>query len=147
MPETFQGRVLLAGNVTGEALVSHAGVNTLSSYKNAVRNPKKGGICADQDNPDLYGKDLAGKILCLPQTIGSTSGGMALQAAATLDLTPKAMLFSEHVDSLAAAGLIMADVWSGKRIVAIDQLGKQFLETVKEGQKVEIKDDGTVILY
>jgi predicted aconitase with swiveling domain len=147
MPETFQGRVLLPGNVTGEALVSHGGLNTLSSYREAARNPKKGGFCADQDNPDLYKKDLAGKILCLPQTIGSTTGGLALWTMATYDLTPKAMLFLEHVDSLAAAGLIMADVWSGKRIIAIDQLGKQFLDAVKEGQNIEIKDDGTVILY
>ena len=31
-----------------------------------------------------------------------------------------------------------------KKIVAIDQLGDEFLEAVQDGQQIEIKEDGTV---
>ena len=40
--------------------------------------------CGDQNNPDLYGKPMAGKALCLPQTIGSTTGGLVLYCACAI---------------------------------------------------------------
>jgi hypothetical protein len=46
------------------------------------------------------------ELICLPQTIGSTTGGMILQSVTELGIGPKAMLFSKHIDSLAAAGII-----------------------------------------
>jgi predicted aconitase with swiveling domain len=63
-----------------------------------------------------------------------------------MGIGPKAMLFSEHIDSLAAAGIILADVWNGKKIVAVDQLGDEFLQYVKDGQTIQIKTDGTIIV-
>ena len=38
----------------------------------------------------------------------------------------------------------MADNWLCKRIIAIDMLGKEFLDTVKTGDKIRVYDDGTV---
>ena len=57
---------------------------------------------------------------------------------------PKAMLFANHIDSLAACGILMGDNWLGKRIVTVDMLGQEFLDTVKTGQTVCISEDGTV---
>ena len=54
------------------------------------------------------------------------------------------MLFSEHIDSLAASGVIMEDVWNDKRIITIDQLGEEFMETVNTGDTIVIHEDGTV---
>ncbi len=59
---------------------------------------------------------------------------------------PAALLFSENIDSLAAAGVILADVWVGKSVITIDSLGKEFLDTVKTGDSLEIRKDGTVII-
>jgi predicted aconitase with swiveling domain len=59
-------------------------------------------------------------------------------------LGPKAWLFANHIDSLAAGGLLMADVWLEKRSVTIDQLGDEFLEAVKTGDPVKVHADGTV---
>jgi uncharacterized protein len=69
---------------------------------------------------------------------------MILQSIAKAGIAPSAMLFSEHIDSLAAAGIILSDVWNDTRIITIDQLGDEFLEYVKDGQKISIKQDGTV---
>lgn len=141
----FKGRPLLAGDLEGPALVSHAGFNTMSTYKRTMMGGQTDKvICADQDNKDLFEKDLDGVILCLPQTIGSTTGGFVLMGVAKLDLQPKAMLFANHIDSLAAGGLLMADIWMDKRIITIDMLGQEFLDTVKTDDTVKIHADGTV---
>jgi predicted aconitase with swiveling domain len=101
-------------------------------------------VCTDGDNKDLYNKDITGAILCLPQTIGSTTGGFVLMGVAKLGLGPKAMLFANHVDSLAIGGLLMADIWMDHRIIAIDLLGQDFLDAVNTGDPVKVHENGTV---
>lgn len=140
----FKGRVVLAGNIEGESIVTHQGLNIIASYIKSFNKDKA--ICSDQNNKDLYNKDLTGKIICLTQSIGSTTGGMILQSAVSLGIGPKAMLFSEHIDSLAVAGIILSKVWNDKKIVTIDQLGSEFLDYVKDGNLITIKEDGTVIV-
>jgi hypothetical protein len=54
------------------------------------------------------------------------------------------MLFSQHVDSVSLAGLLMDDIWNGRRVITIDLLGDEFLETVKNGDPISIREDGTV---
>lgn len=56
MKKTFQDRVVAAGHVTAEALVSHGGLNTLASFQKALQFGDKKATCSDQNNPDLYGK-------------------------------------------------------------------------------------------
>jgi len=146
MSKVFKGRVVLPGNTTGEAVVTRHGLNILASYQKSALKKAKRVICADQNNPDLYKKDLTDKIICLPQTIGSTTGGMVLETVIQMGLGPRAMLFAEHIDSLAAAGLILSDVWLKKRVITIDQLRADCLHTVQAGQTLEIKEAGTVVI-
>ena len=70
----FKGRVVAPGTVSATAVVSHVGFNTLASFQGALQFGDKKAKCGDQNNPDLYNKEMAGKALCLPQTIGSTTG-------------------------------------------------------------------------
>ena len=141
----FQGRVVTAGEITAEAVVTKEGFNTLASFQNALQFGDKEVKCGDQNNKDLYGKSLLGKALCLPQTIGSTTGGLVLYCACALDKNPACMLFSNHIDSLAAAGAVLADVWvDGVSMPVIDSLGDEFLDYVKDGMKITIKSNGVV---
>ncbi len=143
----FKGRVVTPGTVTAEALVTHGGLNTLASFQKALQFGDKKATCGDQNNPDLYGKQMLGKALCLPQTIGSTTGGMVLYCACSMKRQPACMLFSNHIDSLAAAGAILADVWlEDVTMPVIDCLGDEFLEYVKDGMKITVKEDGTVVV-
>jgi predicted aconitase with swiveling domain len=142
----FRGRALLPGSVSGRAAVTREGFNTLASYiKSAVRRSRRA-VCSDQNNRDLYRQDLTDKIICLPRTIGSTMGGLVIMTAAQLNLAPRAFLFSEEIDSLACSGVVLTDVWGGKRIVTVDRLGPEFLHYVQSGMPVEIREDGTVIV-
>jgi hypothetical protein len=38
----------------------------------------------------------------------------------------------------------MDDVWNDRRVVTIDLLGDDFMETVKTGDPIKISEDGTV---
>ena len=143
--KTFNGRPILSGALEGPATVSRIGFNTLSTYKAVMfGGVTDKAVCSDGDNKDLYGKDITGAIICLPQTIGSTTGGFVLMGVAKLGLAPKAMLFANHVDSLAIGGLLMADLWMDKRIVAVDLLGQDFLDAVNTGYTDKVHEDGTV---
>ena len=143
--KTFKGRVVAPGNVTAPALVSHGGLNTLASFQKALQFGDKNATCGDQNNPDLYGKQMVGKALCLPMTIGSTTGGLVLYCACSMGRQPACMLFSEPIDSLAAAGAVLSDVWlEGSPLPVVDSLGSEFLDYVKDGMKITLKQDGTV---
>ena len=141
----FKGRVIAPGTVTAEAVVTHGGFNTLASLQGALQFGDKKATCGDQNNPDLHGRELAGKALCLPQTIGSTTGGLVIYCACAMGRQPACMLFSKPIDSLAAAGSILASVWcEGISMPVVDSLGDEFLDYVKEGMTVSVKEDGTV---
>ena len=118
----FKGRIVAPGTVTAPAVVSHGGLNTLASFQGALQFGDKKATCGDQNNPDLYNKPMCGKALCLPQTIGSTTGGLVLYCACAMDRQPACMLFSKPIDSL----------------------GDEFLEYVKDNMNITVKEDGTV---
>ena len=118
----FKGRVVTPGEVT-------------ASLQMALQFGDKAVKCGDQSNKDLYGKSLLGKALCLPQTIGSTTGGLVLYCACSMRKNPACLLFANHIDSLAAAGAVLADVW-------VD--GDEFLNYIQDGMKITIMPDGIV---
>jgi predicted aconitase with swiveling domain len=143
--KTFQGRPVVPGKLDGKATVSKQPFNTTSSYiENVWAGNTKTAPCTDQDNKDLYKKDLQGIILCTSQCIGSSMGGGCFMAVAGLDLAPKALLFSRHIDSVTASGVLMADIWQKKPIICVDLLGEDFLEAANTGAPISIKEDGTV---
>lgn len=144
MSKVFKGHVIAAGTAKAEALVSHGGFNTLASYQTPMLLGDKQVKCSDQNNPDLYKKPMRGKALCLPETIGSTTGGMALYTVCATGKQPACMLFSKPIDTLAASGAILAAFWTDANMPVIDRLGEEFLAYVQDGMMIEVAEDGTV---
>ena len=140
----FKGRVVVGGECRAEALVSRGGFNTLASYQMALMFGDKQVKCGDQNNVDLYKQSMIGKALCLPQTIGSTTGGMVLFTVCSYNKQPACMLFSKPIDSLAASGAILADVWTDCQMPVVDNLGDEFLDYVQTGMTVSVGPDGLV---
>ncbi len=146
--KTFKGRVITPGQATATALVSHEGLNTLASFQKALQFGDKKATCGDQNNKDLFGKQMAGKALCIPQTIGSTTGGLVLYCACAMKRQPACLLFSNPIDSLAAAGSILAEVWlDDVSMPVVDNLGQEFLDYVKDGMTIKILDKGVVEVF
>lgn len=142
--KVFKGRVICKGNYEGECVVSRQGLNTLATFqKSALKNAKQV-IGSDQNNPDVYGKNLTGIALILPQTIGSTTGGLVIQTICQMGINPAAILFSGEIDSLAASGVILAKNWENSPIIAIDKLGDEILTAIKTGDRIKVTEDGTV---
>ena len=143
--KSFKGRPLLAGDLKGEALASKQPLNTTGSYlDNLFGGNTTSAPCTDPNNDEFYKKELGGAIICTTTTVGSSLGGAALMGVGSLGLGPQAILFSQHIDSVSWAGLLMDDVWNGRRVITIDQLGDEFLDTVKSGDPIAIHADGTV---
>lgn len=144
--KTFKGRVVVGGEVTAKALVSHSGFNTLANISTVGSIANRANVCEDQNNPDVYGKEFPGCALCLPETIGSTTGGMVLFCVGKTGFGPKCMLFSKRADTLAISGAVLLANWSENPMVMIDELGEEFLEYVKEGMTISTASDGTVTI-
>ena len=145
MAKSFKGRPIIPGNLEGKALVSKQPFNTTASYfTNMFAGNTENAPCTDANNKELHQKDLSGAIICTPQTVGSTMGAGAIRGMNLLGVGFKAMLFSSHVDSIAAGGLIMDDIWNDRKVITIDLLGDEFMETVKTGDPIKIMEDGTV---
>ena len=64
--------------------------------------------------------------------------------AKVMGRTPACLLFSEHIDSLAAAGAILSAVWTDDPMPTVDCLGEEFLNYVKDGMTITVDEDGTV---
>ena len=134
----------LIGKITEGKVTIGKGV-TLASFQKALLFGDKKATCSDQNNADIYKKEMKGKALCLPQTIGSTTGGLVLYCACAMERQPACMLFSKPIDSLAAAGSILASVWlEGVSMPVIDSLGEEFLDYVKDGMSITVKPGGLV---
>ena len=141
----FQGRMITPGTVSAPAVVTTQGFNTLASFQMALQFGDKEVKCGDQNNNELHGKSLLGKALCLPQTIGSTTGGLVLYCACAMEKNPACMLFANPIDSLAAAGAVLADVWvDGVTMPVVDSLGEEFLNYVKDGMTITVKENGLI---
>ena len=53
-------------------------------------------------------------------------------------------LFSANYEFLVQKFEKLRVVWEGSRMVVIDQLGAEFLETVRTGDVIEVTEEGTV---
>ena len=68
-----------------------------------------------------------------------------IYCAVSMGRQPACMLFSKPIDSLAAAGSILASVWlPDVKMPVVDSLGDEFLEYVKHGMMITVREDGTV---
>ena len=143
--KSFKGRAVLPGKLEGEALVSKQPFNLTGSYfENMFAGNTETAPCTDANNPDLFRKEMKDAIMCTSQCVGSTMGAGALMGVSELGVGLKAFLFSSHIDSIAAGGLIIDDVWYGRRVITVDLLGDEFLEAVNTGDPIAIHEDGTV---
>ncbi len=138
MSRTFSGRAIIPGEWTGPCVVSRRGMNTLASFQKGALADKKSIVCSDQNNPDLYDKVLTGRAVCLPKTIGSTTGGMVLQTVARRRGTRGAPLLRTHRFARGRRchtreGVERLDV------VTRGRPGDEFLRFVEDGMSITIK--------
>jgi predicted aconitase with swiveling domain len=140
----FEGRPVISGTAEDLAEVSRVGFDTCAIYADVLVVGADTGICRDRNNKELYGHNLRGKILCIPQTVGSSNATTLFTTLLEKGIAPGALCLANHIDAAAADGLILANRWFGRRIVTVDLLGCEFLAAVKTGDLVKVYKSGKV---
>ncbi|MEM1515305.1 MAG: DUF126 domain-containing protein [Candidatus Bathyarchaeia archaeon] len=98
----LRGRPIVPGRARGYALVSSKPLSFLGGV-----DPKTGVII--ERGHDLYGIEIKDKILCLPQSCGSTVGSYVLYAMAKNGVAPKAIVISSS-DPVVVVGAVIANI-------------------------------------
>ncbi|MEM0084110.1 MAG: DUF126 domain-containing protein [Candidatus Methanomethylicia archaeon] len=120
----IKGRIIKAGNVEGEALVSMEPIAFFGGV-----DPETGKII--ERNHPLEGEIISGKILVFPHGKGSTVGTYILYRMKKKGTAPKAII-NEECEPIIAVGTIISD------IPCIDKVD---IKKIKSGDKIRIEGD------
>ena len=134
-PRSFQGEVLVAGEAgSGPALVLSAPI----SFWGGV-DPTTGTI-VDVRHPE-HGETIAGRVLFLPATIGSSSASAVLMELVHSGNAPAALVLHEP-DAILLLGLIVAKEMGWPAPIAVRLDRDRFREF--EGVAVSVSADGRI---
>jgi len=135
MGRLIQGRVLVAGEVGGEALVGREPLSFWGGYD------QLSGEIIDRRH-SLAGSMAAGKILAVPFTKGSSTTTAVLLEAVRLGNGPAAVL-TTGADTFLALASIVSDEMYGKPFPVIGLTPEDFA-SLETGQRLVIQRDGTI---
>ena len=137
MGEVIQGKPLIAGRSSGEALVSGEPLSFWGGY-----NYQTGEII-DQRHP-LSGLSAAGKILAVPFTRGSSSTTAVLLEAIRCMRAPAAILTTGRDPFFALASIVAMELYG--RSIPVVALSMTDFGKLKTGDFVEIDENGSVCI-
>lgn len=137
MGKIVQGRPVIPGNARGELLASDEPLSLWGGYDH------RSGKITDRRHP-LCGESAAGKVLALPFTRGSSTTTAVLLEALRAGTAPVAIL-TTGVDTFFALASIVADEMYQVNLPIITISPEDFA-TVRPGERVEIREDGTIFL-
>jgi phosphomecalonate degydratase small subunit len=126
-------RKISKGYAEGEVILSKESISFLGGV-----NPKTG-IVSDSKH-ELYGKNIAGKVLIIPSGKGSTVGSYVLYQMAKNKTAPIAIVALE-AEPIIATGAIMAG------IPMVDQPDAELLNIIHNGDKIVVDANSGFIKY
>ena len=132
---SLAGRVLLAGEAAGPALVLDAPLSLWGGM-----DPRTGRI-SDHHHPQL-GATMSGRILVMPSGRGSSSSSSVLAEAIRLGTAPLAILLAEP-DEILVLGALVAE-YLYQRTCPILVLPQGARGAIATGDHVAVSGDGTV---
>jgi predicted aconitase with swiveling domain len=130
------GRVIVAGEAAGEALVTRDALSFWGGYDFHT------GEIIDQHHP-LAGVRAGGRILAVPFSKGSSTTTAVLLEAVRAGTAPAAIL-TTGADAFFALASIVADVMYGKPFPVI-ALGPDDFASLITGEQLSIARDGTIV--
>jgi hypothetical protein len=133
----IQGRPVVVGRPSGEALVGREPLSLWGGYDYRT------GKIIDRRHP-LSGKNAAGRVLAIPFTRGSSTTTAVLLEAVKAGAAPAAIV-TTGVDAFFALASIVADEMYAKPVPVV-AVGADDFAALETGQRVEIYEDGTVLI-
>jgi predicted aconitase with swiveling domain len=136
-PVALQARILIAGEAQGRVLRLQQPI----SFWGGV-DPASGRII-DARHPDR-GAEIAGRLLCLPGMIGSSSASAVLLELLRGGCAPAALILGE-VDAILALGVLVAREM-GYGSIPVLELGRADQARLPQGAEMEVSHDGEIHL-
>ena len=133
----IKGRALVPGEARGKVLASDEPISFWGGYD------QHSGEIIDRRHP-LSGKIAAGRVLAIPFSRGSSTTSAVLLEAIRAGTAPVGIITTD-VDTFFALGSIVADEMYAKPIPVI-ALEKEDFASLKDGQWLDICEDGTIII-
>jgi predicted aconitase with swiveling domain len=137
MGVVIQGRVVVAGEASGELLVSSEPLSFWGGY-----DPRTGEII-DRRN-SLSGRNARGRVLALPNTVGSSTTTAVLLEAVRAGTAPCALL-TAGVDTFLALASVVAGEMYGRPIPIIALSDAQFGQ-LGTSAMARVSPDGRITL-
>ena len=132
----LNARVLIAGHASGRILR----LGTPLSFWGGV-HPETGKII-DPRHPE-HGKSVAGRILAVPATIGSSSSSAIMLELLRNRVAPAALLLGT-VDAILVLGVVVAREL-GYPTIPVLELARDNLVRVPEGVDLTVAEDGRIV--
>jgi len=131
----FRGRVLVAGSGQGAALVLDEPLSFWGGFD------AESGRVIEERHPQA-GASLAGSVLVMPSSRGSSSSSSVLAQALRRGTGPVAILLAQP-DEIIVLGALIPNLLDGSRFPVIE-LSQADYESIKTGNGMTVGDDGTV---
>ena len=137
MADVIEGRIVVAGEAEGELLVSTQPLSFWGGYDHQT------GEIIDRRHP-LSGQIAKGRILAIPNTIGSSTTTAVLLEAVRAGTAPAAIL-TISTDAFLALASIVADEMYNLPIPIVALTNDQF-NKLKPNSKIAVRKDGLLLL-
>jgi len=131
----LQGRVLVAGRGSGQALVLDEPLSFWGGFD------AQDGRVIEERHPQA-GASLAGRVVVMPSGRGSSSSSSVLAEGLRRRTGPVALLLAE-ADEIIVLGALVANLLDGSAFPVV-QLRAADYASIKTGDAVTVSDDGTV---
>lgn len=122
----LEGKVVRAGNASGEALVTEEPISFLGGV-----DPETGEVV--ESGHQLEGECVKDRVLVFPNGKGSTVGSYVIYQLASNGLAPAAMI-NRKTETIVAAGAILAD------IPLVHELDEDPVGTIDTGDQVSVRN-------
>jgi len=131
----MRGRVVVAGEATGEVLLSSQPLSFWGGYDHRT------GEIIDRRHP-LSGQIAAGRILALPNTVGSSTTTAVLLEAVRAGTAPAAILTRDVDAFLALASVVSQEMYASS--IPIVALTDEQFAALRSGMRLHVRPDGSI---
>ncbi len=143
MNPILKGRALSPGIAEGEVMVSTQPFNISSAFAIPLVSGARKLKVADRTH-EWNNKEVLGKILVFPYTIGTTTLGFVLLETITRGIGPKAIV-CERGEPLLSSGALCADIFYNIQFPIVDQMNLAHFRGLAPGTRIRVNgNDGTV---
>jgi predicted aconitase with swiveling domain len=130
-----RGEVLIPGEARGPLLRLRSPISFWGGIDPAT------GRVADPRHPD-FGVETTGTVLCVPETVGSSSSSAILLDLLRIGRAPAALVLG-HADAILTLGVVVAREM-GYPTIPVVEIPPSRMDAFRPGRTVRVRADGTV---